>query len=69
MSKKVVLHVYHGDGFERMPYLVYCEGNISEYKCDAKMLSVDNNIIALGCSWRNIKAIYLASLIWPLMRA
>lgn len=63
ISKKVVLHVYHGGGFQRLHRLVYCEGDISEFECDAKKLSVDNirdNIVALGYSKRNIKAIYLS---------
>ncbi|KAJ8421639.1 hypothetical protein Cgig2_000616 [Carnegiea gigantea] len=62
MSKKIVLHVYHGGGFQRMPHLVYCEGNISGFECDAKKLSIDSirdNIVALGYSKRNIKALYL----------
>ncbi|KAJ8421623.1 hypothetical protein Cgig2_027017 [Carnegiea gigantea] len=63
MSKKVVLHVYHGGGFPRMPHLLSSEGDISEFECDAEKLSVDNirdNIVPLGYSKRNIKAIYLS---------
>ncbi|KAJ8434391.1 hypothetical protein Cgig2_014238 [Carnegiea gigantea] len=63
MSKKVVLHVSHGGGFQRLPYLVYCEGDISEFECDAKKRRVDNtrdNIVAMGYSKRNFKAIYLS---------
>jgi len=46
-----------------MPHLVYCEGDISEFECGAKKLSVDNirdNIVALDYLKRNIKAIYLS---------
>ncbi|KAJ8420699.1 hypothetical protein Cgig2_011133 [Carnegiea gigantea] len=63
MSKKVVLHVYRGGGFPRMPHLLNSEGDISEFECDAEKLSVDNirdNIVPLGYSKRNIKAIYLS---------
>ena len=63
MSKKVVLHIHPSGGFQRMPHLVYCEGNVSEFECLAKKLSIDNirsNIIALGCSKRNIKALYFS---------
>ncbi|KAJ8430034.1 hypothetical protein Cgig2_010963 [Carnegiea gigantea] len=64
MSKKVLSHVYHSGGFERMPHLVYYEGDISEFESDVKKLSVDNirdNIVALGYLKRNIKAIYLSN--------
>ncbi|KAJ8437074.1 hypothetical protein Cgig2_002041 [Carnegiea gigantea] len=63
ISKKVVLHVYHGGGFQRMPYLVYCDGNISEFESDCKKLSVEDirdNILALGYSDRMIKGIYFS---------
>jgi len=72
MSKKALLHVYHGGGFQRMPPLVYYEENISEFECECKMLNVNNiraNILALGYSGRMIKSLYLASPIWPLRRA
>ena len=53
MSKKVVLHVYHGGGFQRMLHLVYYEENIHEFERDGTKLSVDNirdNIVALSYS-------------------
>ena len=63
MSKKVVLHVSHGGGFQWMPHLVYCEGDINEFECDAKKVSVENirdNIVALSHSERMIKQIYFS---------
>ncbi|KAJ8436694.1 hypothetical protein Cgig2_025524 [Carnegiea gigantea] len=61
MSKKVVLHVYPSGVLKGCP--IWCiVREISVSLSDAKKLSVDNirNIVALGYSKRNIKAIYLS---------
>ena len=36
------MHVYHGGGSQRVPYLVYYEGEINEFEREPKKLSVDN---------------------------
>ncbi|KAJ8435130.1 hypothetical protein Cgig2_020773 [Carnegiea gigantea] len=61
MSAKSVLHVHHGGCFQKIPYLVYCLGEMKKVECDTDYLSVDNIkgiAIKLGYGKRRIKKIY-----------
>ena len=50
---RVLLRVCSNGDFQRMPHLLYCEENISEFECDCKKLIVNNirdKILVLGYS-------------------
>jgi len=61
MSVKIILHVHHGDYFQKIPNLVYGVGEMKKVECDIDYLSADNIkgiVIELGYSERKIKQIY-----------
>ncbi|KAJ8427878.1 hypothetical protein Cgig2_008706 [Carnegiea gigantea] len=61
MSAKIILHMHHGDCFQKIPNLVYGLGEMKKVECDTNYLSADNIkgiVIELEYNERKIKKIY-----------